>query len=160
MGRSYAWIAKGAELIDPRPMAWGLNLTMIGALRRTGWITMKTQFKTANGDRFMVWLRANLLPKLHRGDVVVLDNHRTHHDARVRPACEKRGVRVLYLPPYSPDLNPIEPGWAIVKKAIRQAAPRDAASLRRVAQKGRRRVRPLHCERWFQHSGYLTGRHK
>ena len=72
-----------------------------------------------------------LLPKLKRGDVVVMDNLRAHHDPRVEPACTARGVRVIYLPPYSPDFNPIESGWALQKQYVRRIAPRHCPSPRR-----------------------------
>lgn len=158
MGRSHAWIPKGTELVDRRPMNWGVNLTMLGALRLTGWVTMSTQFQTANGDRFVEWLRTGLMPKLNPGDVIVLDNAKPHHDKRVADVCADHGVRVLYLPPYSPDFNPIESGWALIKKRLRAVAPRDRVALRRVARGARHCVLPLHCEKWFEHAGYRRPR--
>jgi transposase len=86
-------------------------------------VVLQTMFATANSDRFVRWLTRQLLPTLRRGDVLVMDNLRAHHDRRVRPACRQRGIRVLYLPPYSPDLNPIEPGWALQKQQVRKHAP-------------------------------------
>jgi transposase len=154
MGRSHAWVKKGQEHVERRPMNWGTNLTLLGAIRVTGWVTLTTQFATANGDRFVSWLERKLLPKLQRGDVLVLDNLRAHHDSRVQPACRKYGVRVLYLPPYSPDLNPIEAGWAIQKQHVRKHAPRSAGALVRIARRARYRIRPRHCRQWFAHAGY------
>jgi transposase len=154
MGRSHAWILKGHELVDPRPMNWGTNLTMIGAIGERGWVTMGTIFGTANAARFVAWVRRRLAPRLRKGDVVVLDNAKAHHDSRVRKSIEAVGASVLYLPPYSPDFNPIEPCWAIAKKHIRSAAPRTRDALRRVAHAARRRVRPSHCRRFFRHAGY------
>jgi transposase len=98
------------------------------------------------------------VPKLKRGDVVVMDNATAHHDPRVRSVLAAAGVRLLYLPPYSPDFNPIEPAWAIVKKHIRACAPRIAAALRRVARRARFRVRRDHIRAWFGHAGYLRRR--
>ena len=83
-----------------------------------------------------------------------MDNLRAHHDARVAEACAARGVEVLYQPPYSPDFNPIEPGWALQKQYVRRCAPRAAGDLVRVAKRARYRVTPLHCRRWFEHAGY------
>jgi transposase len=154
MGRSHAWILKGKELVEPRPMNWGLNLTMIGAVRRRGWVTLSTMFKTANRERFVRWLRRKLLPRLKRGDVLILDNATAHHDPRVRLLTEAAGIQLLYLPPYSPDFNPIEPAWALVKKVIRGSAPRTQLALRRAARRGRYRVRASHLRQWFAHSGY------
>lgn len=154
MGRSHAWITRGQERFDPRPLNWGTNLTMIGAIRCAGWVTLTTQFRTANGKRFTDWVRLRLAPKLQRGDIVILDNARAHHNPRVATILQARGATVRYLPPYSPDLNPIEPAWAIVKKVIRANAPRTGPALRNVAQRARWRVTPLHCVRWAEHSGY------
>lgn len=154
MARSHAWVLKGQELVEPRPMNWGTNLTMIGAIRQSGWVTMGTIFATANADRFVAWVRRRLAPRLRKGDVVVLDNAKAHHDPRVREIIESVDANVKYLSPYSPDYNPIEPCWAIVKKHIRAAAPRHRLALRKVAQAGRHRVRPSHCQSFFHHAGY------
>jgi transposase len=154
MSRSHAWIRRGEELIDPRPMNWGTSLTMIGAMRLSGWITMRTIFKTANADRFVRWVRECLVPKLKFGDVIILDNAKPHHDRRVVELIERAHARVEYLPPYSPDFNPIESGWALTKQHIKAVAPRDRTVLRKTAHAGRRRVRPHHCRAWFAHAGY------
>ncbi len=109
-------------------MIWGRNnLTLLGAIRVTGWVVLSSMFQTANADRFVAWLKKKLLPKLRRGDVLVMDNLKAHHDDRVRPACYAFGVRAIYLPPYSPDLNPIEPGWAYRSSTC--------GSMRRVTQR-------------------------
>jgi hypothetical protein len=97
-------------MLDPRPMNWGTSLTVIGAMRRRGWITMSTMFGSANSERFVTWARRRLAPKLRRGDVVILDNAAAHNDPRFVSVIEARGARVEFLPPSSPDLNPIEPG--------------------------------------------------
>lgn len=154
MGRSHAWIRCGEVMLDPRPMNWGTSLTMIGAMRRRGWITMSTMFGSANSERFVSWARRRLAPKLRHGDIVILDNAPTHKDPRFISVVEARGARVEFLPPYSPDLNPIEPGWSIAKQHIRAVAPRDRLALRKAAHAGRRRVKRRHCRAWFEHAGY------
>ena len=154
MHRTHTWVKRGTEYIERVPMKWGTTLTLLGAIRHTGWVVLQTMFATANADRFVGWLTRHLLPKLRRGDVLVMDNLRAHHDGRVAPACRQQGVRVLYLPPYSPDLNPIEPAWALQKQHVRKYAPRTAKHLRRVARRARYRVTPRHCRHWFGHAGY------
>jgi transposase len=154
MHRTHTWVKRGTEYVERVPMNWGHTLTLLGAMRLTGWVVLQTMFATANADRFVAWLRRQLLPKLRRGDVLVMDNLRAHHDARVAVLCRRHGVRVRYLPPYSPDLNPIEPGWALQKQHVRKHAPRTTADLRRVARRARHRVTPQHCRRWFAHAGY------
>lgn len=154
MGRSHAWVRKGTEHVDRRPMNWGKNLTLLGAVRLSGWVQMTAQFATANGERFLRWLTRRLLPRLQKGDVLVMDNLRAHHHPGVAPACASHGVRVLYLPPYSPDLNPIESGWALQKQYVRRHAPRFSTALVRVARRARFRITPHHAAKWFNHCGY------
>lgn len=154
MHRTHTWVKRGTEYVERVPMNWGRTLTLLGAMRLTGWVVLQTMFATTNGDRFVTWLRRHLLPKLHPGDVLVMDNLRAHHDPRVAALCRRYGVRLKYLPPYSPDLNPIEPGWALQKQHVRKHAPRTADELRRVARRARHRVTPQHCHRWFAHAGY------
>lgn len=156
MTRSHAWVKKGCEYIERTPMNWGTNLTMLGALRLTGWVVLTTMFASTNKERFVQWLRRKLLPKLKRGDVLVLDNLKAHHDKRVPELCAASGVGVIYLPPYSHDFNPIEPAWALQKQHVRRFAPRNAAALRTVARSARFRVTPGHCRNWFAHAGYAV----
>jgi transposase len=154
MGRSHAWLLRGTELIEPRPMNWGENLTMVGAMRLDGWVTMATGWQAMNAARFLAWVERRLVPCLRRGDVVVMDNLAAHKTRAVRDAIERAGATVRFLPPYSYDFNPIESGWALIKKRIRAVAPRTSRTLRLTAQRARRVVRPDHCRQWFAHAGY------
>jgi transposase len=154
MGRSHAWVRKGDVLVEPRPMNWGDNLTLIGAMRGDRWLTLGTAWQTANADRFVRWVERRLAPKLRPGDIVVLDNLRAHKDARVAQAIERRGATVHFLPPYSYDLNPIESAWGLMKKHIRHVAPRTGRALQRTASAAWRRIRSHHCHSWFAHAGY------
>ena len=155
MARSHVWVKKGTEYIERTPMNWGKNLTLLGAIRLSGWVLLSSMFQTANADRFVAWLK-KLLPKLRMGDVLIMDNLKAHHDPRVGLLCQAASIDLIYLPPYSPDLNPIEPGWALQKQHVRKHAPRFPAALRRIARRARYRVTPRHCRRWFEHSGYLV----
>ena len=154
MTRSHAWVRKGSEYVERTPMNWGTNLTLLGAIRLSGWVVLSTMFASTNKDRFVEWLANKLLPRLKPGDVLVLDNLSAHHDLRVVPLCAARGVRVIYLPPYSHDFNPIEAAWALIKKRIRAVAPRTSATLRTTTQRAARVVRPRHCENWYTDAGY------
>jgi transposase len=154
MYRTHTWVKRGTEYVERVPMNWGKTLTLLGAIRQRGWVTLQTMFATTNADRFVAWLTRQLLPRLRPGDVLVMDNLAAHHNARVGPACRAHHVRLLYLPPYSPDLNPIEPAWALQKQQVRKYAPRTADHLRRVARRARYRVTPRHCRHWFAHAGY------
>jgi hypothetical protein len=112
MGRSHAWVKRGEVVVDPRPMNWGNNLTMIGAIRADRWLTMSTDWQAANAERFVVWVERRLVPKLREGDIVIMDNLGAHKDARVRQLIDQCGATLQFLPPYSYDLNPIESAWA------------------------------------------------
>jgi transposase len=154
MGRSHAWVLRGEVVVDPRPMNWGVNLTMIGAIRRDGWLALATAWEAANAERFVRWVERRLAPRLRVGDVVLMDNLGAHKDARVRELIERRGARLQYLPPYSYDFNPIESAWGLIKKRIRSLAPRTAWALRRTAQGAWRAIRAQHCQGWYAHAGY------
>ena len=154
MSRSHAWVKKGCEFVQRTPTNWGKNLTLLGAIRSTGWVQLSTMFETTNKVRFVWWLQHKLLPRLHRGDVLILDNLSAHHDVRVVPLCRQRGIRVIYLPPYSPDFNPIESGWALQKQFVRRHAPRSTELLLCLARRARHRITPRHCLNWFAHCGY------
>jgi len=156
MGRSHAWVMRGEEYVEARPMNWGDNLTLIGAVRLGGWVTLGTQWGAATKVTFTAWVRDRLAPKLRRGDIVLMDNLKAHQAPAVRDVIEARGATVKFLPPYSHDFNPIEPVWALVKKDIRRFAPRTAAALRRVARAARHVVRPDHGRRFFAHIGYVN----
>lgn len=154
MGRSHAWLPRGTALIEPRPMNWGENLTMVGAMRVDRWLTLATGWQAMNAARFLDWVERRLVPCLRRGDVVVLDSLGAHKTRAVRETIERAGATVHFLPPYSYDLNPIESGWALIKKRIRAVAPRTSRALRAAAQRARRVVRPDHCRHWCVHAGY------
>lgn len=154
MGRSHAWLPRGTVLIEPRPMNWGTNLTLVGAIRLDQWLTLATYWGAMNTERFIGWVRRHLLRCLRPGDIVILDNLSAHKARAVRLLITSVGAELRFLPPYSHDFNPIESGWALMKKRIRAVAPRTGPTLRRTAQRARYVVRPRHCRGWFAHAGY------
>jgi len=129
MGRSHAWLPRGTVLVEPRPMNWGDNFTMVGAIRVDRWLTMATYWGALNTTRFVAWVRRYLARRLRRGDIVVMDNLPAHKARAARDLIERAGATVRFLPPYSHDFNPIEPGWALIKKRIRTVAPRTGTTL-------------------------------
>jgi len=154
MGRSHAWLPRGAVLIEPRPINWGDNLTLVGAIRLDRWLTLATSWGAMNQIRFAAWVRRHLVRHLRRGDIVIMDNLAAHKTRRVRELIEQTGATLRFLPPYSHDFNPIEAAWALIKKRIRTVAPRTGVALRTTAQRARRVVQPRHCQNWFAHAGY------
>lgn len=156
MGRSHAWVLPGEEHIEPRPMNWGTNLSLMGAVRLEGWVTLGTKWNAVNGRDFTAWVRDRLAPRLRPGDIVLLDNLRAHKVPAVAALVAQRGATLKFLPPYSHDFNPIEPVWALVKKHIRAFAPRTATTLRQVARAARYVVDDHHCYQFFTKAGYAT----
>jgi transposase len=106
-----------------------------------------------NRVRFADSVRRRLVPRLRRRDIVVLDNLPAHKAREVETLVVGAGATLKYLPRYSHDLNPIEPGWALFKQRIRALAPRTGWALRRTAQRARSVIRPDHCQNWFAHAG-------
>jgi len=156
MGRSHAWVQRGTEYVELRPMNWGDNLTLIGAMRADRWLTLGMCWRGVTYASFEEWVRGRLAPRLRRGDIVLLDNLNAHKSPTVRQLIEARGATLRFLPPYSHVLNPIEPAWGLIKKRIRKHAPRTAGALRQVARAARHVVRPHHCRQWFRHAGYVN----
>ncbi len=154
MVRRYGWGPKSERLIDTTPHGHWHTTTFVAGLRSTGFVAPLVLDGPMTGEVFRDYVEQALAPALEPGDVLVMDNLAAHHDPRVVPACRRHGVRVVYLPPYSPDFNPIEPGWALQKQHVRKHAPRRADALRRIARRARYRVTPRHCRNWFTHAGY------
>ena len=107
-----------------------------------------------NRDAFEAFVAQVLAPSLRPGDVVVMDNLSSHKGPRVRQLIEAAGATVLYLPPYSPDLNPIELAFSKVKQALRSAAHRTADALWTAMQGVLDRVTPSDADGFFRHCGY------
>ena len=117
------------------PCGTPASTTVVSSVRLSGETAWATWRGGTTSERFLDWLGRTLLPTLSPGDVVVMDNMATHHAKGVRDAIEGAGCKVLYLPPYSPDLNPIEKMWSKVKAAMASVGPSD-------------------CEGWFRSCGY------
>lgn len=109
-----------------------------------------------DGALFLAWVKQGLAPCLRRADVVVLDNLATHKVAGVREAVEGAGARLEYLPPYSPDFNPIEPMWSKVKQSMKSREPRNSRQLLKAARAVFATVTKTDCQGFFLHAGYAT----
>ena len=108
-----------------------------------------------NGEWLLVYVEQVLAPTLSKGDVVIMDNLPAHKIAGIREAIEARGARLLYLPAYSPDLNPIEQFFAKLKALLRKAAARSVETLWRLISRLIRRVSHSECANYFQNLGYV-----
>jgi transposase len=107
-----------------------------------------------NGEMFLAWVRQGLAPRLRPADVVILDNLSTHKIRGVREAIEAAGARLLYLPPYSPDFNPIEPMWSKIKQILRSHAPRTEQELLQAAKTAFNSVSTADCQGFFFSARY------
>ncbi len=130
MATARGWGHVGRRLERERPASRGKNITMAGAIRMTGPVVLKTMEGAMTSRRFVDWAKI-LASRLGDGDVVLMDNLGAHHAPEARAALERHGVRVVYLTPYSPDLNPIEMVWSVVKSKLRRAARRTVARLKK-----------------------------
>ena len=125
---------------------------MIGAVRTTGLVALRPMRGAMKTLDFLDFIARDVVPKVKRGDIVVLDNLRQHHNPCVRRMIENAGASLLYLPPYSPELNPIEPFWASFKSQLRRFGARCVDTLfQAIRQLRRRRV---NLRRTFAHCGY------
>ena len=130
MALLYGWGKKGEPLVQSLPARRGKNLSVLGAIDLEGVVAHTSKegaLTRADVERF---LRVDLLPQLLPGSVLVLDNASIHKGGNIERLATGAGCRVLYLPPYSPDLNPIELIWSFVKRQVRRDGPRDEASRR------------------------------
>jgi len=109
-----------------------------------------------NGEMFLAWVEQGLAPVLRVGELVILDNLATHKVRGVREAIEARGAGLQYLPPYSPDFNPIEPMWSKIKQALRSHAPRSDAQLLLAAKAAFQSISSADCRGFFFSAQYAT----
>jgi len=127
---------------------------MIGALDVTGVRAMMTIEGATDGEVFEAFLERVLLRKLRHGDIVVLDNVGAHRTPNVRRLIEEAGARVLYLPPYSPDLNPIELAWSKLKAILKEFGARTHDALDAAIRRAMDLIGHSDAAGWFKHCGY------
>ena len=128
--------------------------TLVAALRLEGMTAPMVIDGAMNGEAFRAWVRQMLAPSLSPGDVVVMDNLPAHKVGGVREAIEARGARLLYLPPYSPDFNPIEQAFVKLKALLRKAAARTLEGLETAIADALDAFLPAECANYFTAAGY------
>jgi transposase len=144
----------GQRLIDKVPHGHWKTTTLIAALDRGGIRCSTVVDGAVNADVFESFVQQVLLPTLRSGDVVVMDNLSSHKRPRTGELIRSRGAEVLYLPPYSPDLNPIENVFAKIKQSLRSLACRSREALWQAMQSVLDRVTPTDAINCFRHCGY------
>ena len=154
MARRGGRTAIGQRLVCHIPFGRYETQTLIAAVRLDG-VRAPWVFSGAmNGEMFLAWVRQGLVPTLQPEDWVIMDNLATHKVVGVREAIEAVGAHLLYLPPYSPDFNPIENMWSKIKQRLRSLAPRTDEDLLSAAALAFASVSQTDCRRFFLHARY------
>ena len=156
MTRLYGRSPVGERLVTQVPQGHYQTSTLIAAVRLRGPCAPWLFEGAMDGEMFLAWVRQGLGPALQPNDLVIMDNLATHKVAGVREAIEAAGARLLYLPPYSPDFNPIENLWSKVKQILRRLAPRNAGELLRAAATAFAAISTTDCQGFFLHAQYAT----
>jgi transposase len=156
MTRSRARAPKGERVIGRVPFGAWKTLTFVAALRCDGMTAPMMINGAMNGEIFLAYVEQCLVPTLKRGDIVVMDNVATHRVEGVREAIEAVDATLRHLPPYSPDLNPIELSYSAFKAFLRKCAERTEQALRRRAGQFVRQLSADACANFFAHSGYAA----
>ena len=153
MVRRYGWGPKDERLVDAAPWGHWRTTTFVAGLRADG-IVAPWLDGAMNGPAFRAYVDQVLVPDLRPGDIVVMDNLPAHKVAGVREAIRAAGAGVLYLPPYSPDLNPIEQLFAKLKALLRKAGARTREALWCVIGGLLDAFSPAECRNYLINSGY------
>jgi transposase len=155
MSRNYARAPKGERAVDRSgPRNTPASVSLIGALNLEGMLCSMQMDGAVDGAAFEVFVADCLCPRLQEGDFVLLDNLAAHGSARIQELIEARGAWLIYLPRYSPQLNPIEGAWSKLKAYLRQVAARCRLDLDAAISQGLARINGYDVEGWFFAAGY------
>ena len=154
MARTHGRAPRGERLRAPIPHGHWKTTTFVAGLRNTGMVAPLVLDGPINGELFQVYVDQILVPELRPGDVVVMDNLGSHKRAGVRRAIEAVGASLLYLPPYSPEFNPIENAFAKLKAMLRKAAERTLDGLWNAIGRIIDTFSPDECANYFAAAGY------
>jgi transposase len=154
MARSHGRCRKGERLRMGFPHGHRKTTTLIAGLRMTGMVAPMVLDGPINGEWFEAYVVQVLVPELKPGDIVVMDNLSSHKRCAVRERIEAAGASLLFLPPYSPDFNPIEKAFAKLKALLRKAAERTVAGLWDLIGKLVDLFQPTECANYFSSCGY------
>ena len=145
---------RGERLVDKTPHGHWKTTTLIAALGISGMRCSTVVDGAVNGDVFEAFVEHVLVPELRPGDVVIMDNLSSHKGERIRELIEGAEAELRYLPPYSPDLNPIELVFSKIKQRLRTLAHRTVGALWRAMQSVLDAVTPSDATNCFRHAGY------
>ncbi len=150
MTRLYARSLGGRRIHEATPGGHWKILTILGAMSLRGMVATMTIEEPTDTDIFLAYVEQLLCPVLKSGDVVVMDNLSVHKAPAVREAIAATGAELLYLPPYSPDLNPIEKAWAKLKQLLRAAQARDKDTLDQAITQALPCITADNAKAWFR----------
>ena len=153
--RAYGRAAPGTRIVEATPAYSGKHYTLVAALSLTAVSATSVLEGGMGGDAFTAYVEQVLAPSLRPGDIVLWDNLNAHKNAYVQRLIAARGARLEFLPPYSPDWNPIELGWAKVKGVLRTHKARTLDELLEALDRAFSAITPQDLHGWFAHCGYL-----
>lgn len=152
--RRYGRSVGKTRVVDKAPFSTPRNTTVLSAIRLDGQFACTTFAGGTTKERFREYLERVLLPSIQEGDYVIMDNLRTHHCKFVEELIRAKGATALYLPPYSPDLNPIEKMWSKMKSILRKWRIRVKENLIPAVHDALDLVTLSDCRGWFTCAGY------
>ena len=144
----------GTRLVEPVPCGHWKTTTFVGAIRTSGWVAPLVIDGSINGRLFLAWVQQHLVRELRPDDVVIMDNLSSHKVQGVAEAIESARAQLLYLPPYSPDFNPIELAFSKLKRLIRSAKERTIDQLWKTCGQILDRFSESEFRNYFRHAGY------
>jgi transposase len=152
-----AWLGNARAASPGRCTTWALeNLDLHRGLRHDRIEAPFVIDGPINGEVFLIYIQQALVPALHPGDVVILDNLGSHRGKLARKLIRQAGAHLIFLPPYSPDLNPIEQAFAKFKHLMRKASARTIEATWRAAGELIKQFSPEECANYFANSGYVS----
>ena len=154
MTRRYGRAPRGERVAEGTPAGHWRTLTLLSAMSLEGVIAAMTVESPTDGDVFLTYVEQVLCPRLRPGQVVVMDNLPAHKVDGVRSLIETVGAELLYLPPYSPDFNPIEQAWSKIKQQLRSAKARTLETLHAAITQALAQITIQNATAWFVHCGY------
>ena len=152
----YAWSRRGERAHAKAPRNWGKNITLLASISTEGMGPCLAVEGPTTREVFEAYVERALCPSLRPGQVAVMDNPSSHKGSRVRELIEEKGCGLLYLPPYSPDLNPIEEVFAKLKALLRRARTRTRKALPEALGRALEAVTVSDARGFFEHRGYRT----
>jgi transposase len=154
MTRAYARADRGARAVGHVPKNWGDSMTIAAGIGLRGLVAPLFMHGSMNGDVFEAYFEQFVVPELRGGDIVVLDNLGAHKLRSVAEMARAAGAELLFLPPYSPDLNPIELAWSKIKAILRSHAARTYEELESAVVAAMSAISVDDILGWFRHCGY------